>query len=77
MPRHITVLHAATLASAIAVLLTASPARIKEAHGRYGKDAGVTLPSELTHDGIEDATEKGSAILYCHEGKWLRLAGSD
>ena len=58
-------------------LRVASPARIREAHGRYGKDAGVTLPSELTHDGIEDGIEKGSAILYCHGGAWLRLAGSD
>jgi hypothetical protein len=58
-------------------LSTASPARIKEAHGRYGKEAGVTLPSELAHDGIEDAGEKASIIHYCHEGKWLRLVGAD
>ena len=58
-------------------LSTASPARIREAHGRYGAASGITLPSELTHDGIEDGMEKGSTILYCHNGAWLRLAGSD
>jgi hypothetical protein len=58
-------------------LSTASPARIREAHGRYGQEAGVKLPSELTHDGIEDGIEKGSLILYCHDGKWLRLVGAD
>lgn len=58
-------------------LYAASPARIREAHGRSGAAAGVALPPEVTHDGIEDATEKGSAILYCHNGAWLRLAGAD
>jgi hypothetical protein len=58
-------------------LYAASPARIREAHGSSGAAAGVTLPPEVTHDGIEDATEKGSAILYCHNGAWLRLAGAD
>jgi hypothetical protein len=57
---------------------TASPARIREAHGRFGAAAGVTLPSDVTHDGIEDAmVEKASSILYCHDGAWLRLAGAD
>jgi hypothetical protein len=59
------------------ILSVGSPARIREAHGRYGQEAGVTLPSKLTHDGIEDGTEKASLILYCHEGKWLRLVGAD
>jgi hypothetical protein len=56
---------------------TASPARIREAHGRYGQEANIKLPSDLSHDGIEDGTEKASIILYCHDGAWLRLAGAD
>ena len=54
----------------------AAPDRIREAHGRHGQAASVTLPN-VTHDGIEDSIEKGSAILYCHDGAWLRLVGAN
>jgi hypothetical protein len=58
-------------------LSPASPARIREAHARYGAAANIKLPSDLSHDGIEDGIEKASTILYCHDGAWLRLAGAD
>lgn len=56
---------------------TASPARIREAYGRYGADAGVKLPSKVTHDGIEDGSEKGSSILFCDNGGWRQFPGAD
>lgn len=35
-------------------------------------------PVELVHDGIDDAfLGKASSVLYCHNGQWLRLPGSD
>ena len=38
---------------------------------------GPRTPS-LDHDGIEDAfIEKGSTILFCHEGAWVNLQGMD
>lgn len=58
------------------MLSVASPTRIREAHGRHGAYEG-TLPARLTHDGIEDGIEKGSSILYCHNGAWVKLAGAD
>jgi hypothetical protein len=56
---------------------SASPERILEAHGRYGVIMGVKLPVKVTHDGIEDGTEKGSSILFCDNGRWLHLPGAD
>jgi hypothetical protein len=54
-----------------------SPARIREAHGRGGDQLFGKLPERLTHDGIEDGTEKGSAIYFCDNGAWLQLPGAD
>jgi hypothetical protein len=54
----------------------ASPARIREAHGRYGAEVGQKLPKSL-HDGIEDGSEKASSIHFCDNGRWLRLVGAD
>ena len=52
----------------------ASPAYIVEHYERYGGQQ----PPPLDHDGIDHAfTEKGSTVLYWHEGRWLRLAGAD
>lgn len=32
----------------------------------------------INHDGIESmALEKGSAVYYCHQGKWMYLRGAD
>ena len=56
---------------------TASPARIREAHGRVGAELGGKLPENLTHDGIEDGSEKGSSISFCDTGRWLELPGSN
>jgi hypothetical protein len=59
------------------VITTASPARIREAHGRYGAELAGKLPSNLTHDGIEDGSEKGGSISFCDNGMWLELPGSN
>lgn len=56
---------------------TASPARIREAYGRYGAESGQKLPAKVTHDGIEDGSEKGSSILFCDNGGWRQLPGAD
>jgi hypothetical protein len=52
----------------------ATPAYIRRMHRAFG---GPT-PPPLQHDGINDATvEKGSTVLYRHQGRWLRLTGMD
>jgi hypothetical protein len=56
---------------------SASPPRIREAHGRYGAELYGKLPERLTHDGIEDGSEKGSAIFFCDNGGWHQLPGAD
>ncbi len=39
---------------------------------------GESPPKALEHQGIEDIfLGKASVILYCHNGKWLRLKGAD
>jgi hypothetical protein len=58
-------------------ITTASPSRIREAHGRYGAEQAGKLPATLTHDGIEDGSEKGSSISFCDNGRWLELPGAD
>ncbi|MPZ17455.1 MAG: hypothetical protein GEV06_06040 [Luteitalea sp.] len=48
---------------------------IREHHEQYG---GPEPPSVLDHDGIDDAfAEKASVVWYWHDGRWLRLTGSD
>jgi hypothetical protein len=52
----------------------AAPSSIRRQHQRFG---GPTPPPR-DHDGIEDVfVEKGSVVLYWHEGRWLKLTGSD
>jgi hypothetical protein len=47
---------------------------ILEHYERYGGPK----PPPLDHQGIERVFgEKGSSVLYCHEGEWLRLTGAD
>ena len=39
---------------------------------------GGPAPPPLEHDGINDIfVEKGSVVLYWHEGQWLHLQGAD
>jgi hypothetical protein len=58
-------------------ITTASVSRIREAHGRYGAELAGKLPANLTHDGIEDGSEKGSSISFCDNGMWRELPGSN
>lgn len=52
----------------------AGPRYISEHYRAFG---GPT-PPPLDHDGINDIfVEKGSVVLYWHEGQWLRLQGAD
>lgn len=45
---------------------------------RHYKAYGGPQPPVITHQGIDHAfVGKASVVLYCHEGKWLRLTGSD
>jgi hypothetical protein len=48
-------------------------------HDRYyGQAKGVTLPSPLDHQGINDGFyESGSIVHYLDKGKWLQLSGAD
>jgi hypothetical protein len=42
------------------------------------KEYGGPKPPSLDHDGINDIfVEKGSSVLYWHQGNWLRLQGAD
>ena len=55
-------------------LAVASPRYIVEHHEAFG---GPELPP-LDHDGINDIfIEKGSVVLYWHEGQWHHLQGAD
>jgi hypothetical protein len=56
---------------------SASPEYILEAGRRYALIMGDKLPVKVTHDGIEDGSEKGSGILFCDNGRWLQLPGAD
>ena len=39
---------------------------------------GGTKPPPLDHQGIDVAfAGKGSGVLYCYKGEWLRLTGAD
>lgn len=39
---------------------------------------GGPKPPPINHTGIDDAfAEKASTVLYCYQGKWLTLTGSD
>ncbi len=52
----------------------AGPQYILEHYQAFG---GLT-PPPLDHDGINDIfVEKGSVVLYWHEGQWLHLQGAD
>lgn len=48
-------------------------------HDRYyGQQEGVTLPSPLDHQGIDDIFDgKASTIHYFFQNKWLPLSGAD
>lgn len=44
----------------------------------YESYGGTKPPATVDHLGIDDRyLEKGSVVHYCHNGKWLRLAGAD
>lgn len=51
-----------------------SKAQILES--REMSHAGGKLPP-ISHAGIDDGSEKGSTIHFCHKGEWLQLAGGD
>lgn len=52
----------------------ASPQFIQEHYAAYGGPE----PPPLDHHGLDDAfAEKASVVWYWHEGRWLKLTGSD
>jgi hypothetical protein len=53
---------------------------ISKADNKYMADHCQAIEGEppIDHEGIDDAlVEKGSVVHYYHNGKWLRLPGSD
>lgn len=45
---------------------------------RFANEFDGPRPPSVEHDGIEDAfIEKGSTILFCHNGAWVNLQGMD
>jgi hypothetical protein len=55
-------------------IAVASPRYIVEHHDAFGGPD----PPPLDHDGINDIfVEKGSVVLYWHQGQWLHLQGAD
>jgi hypothetical protein len=57
---------------------SASIKTIKKYVARYGAvDIDGKNAPPITHDGIEDGSEKGSTIYYYHGGKWVELMGGD
>ena len=55
-------------------IAVASPRYIVEHYEAFGGPE----PPPLEHDGINDIfVEKGSVVLYWHQGQWLHLQGAD
>lgn len=56
----------------------AAPAHIRQYYEKYPNECPPEGLPPLDHDGLEDIiVEKGSRILYCHNGRWLSLCGAD
>jgi hypothetical protein len=55
-------------------LTKTSPQHIRGYAKRYGSNLGMVVE----HDGIDDGFQgKASVVLYCHQGTWKKLQGSD